>query len=316
MIARGCSGSQEEIMRGLEFVNYYRLSGYSYPFRNVPEDDFAPGTSFEKIWNLYRFDRRLRFLILDAVERIEIALRTRIAYHWAESSAAKKISNPQNVDNFYRRSYKKEKEKLFKELQSRYERATDDCFVHHRNVLKLKTVGKLPVWVFVELMMFGPLINLLKDGLKESVKYAVAESFGFERPFFGDFISALTLIKEARNCCAHHARVWNKRWLFLSKLGNPQTPIAPKIKFPCALNARFSAADGAWNIPKECAGMSFDRSTTLSLLAFCSYFVKKIAPQSRWQERVVSLFDEIPLPEKLRASAGFAPNWRTHPLFS
>lgn len=264
------------------------------------------------MWNLYRFDRRLRFLILDAVERIEIALRTRIAYHWAEFTSAKGISNPQKFDRFYRRNYRKNT--LILDLQKRYEHTADDCFIHHRNHLGIDSVLELPVWVFVELAMFGQLFLLLKDGLRESVKYAVAASFGFEHTDFDSFISSLALIKEARNCCAHHARVWNRRWILF---GDPaRQPIAPEIKFPCGLCAQFSEKTHSWTIPPTYAGMSFDRTTTLSLLAFCSFFTEKIAPQSCWRERVVSLFDELSPPENLQAQAGVVSGWREHPLFS
>jgi abortive infection bacteriophage resistance protein len=63
-------------------VNYYRLSGYWYPFRN-PDDTFKAGTTFEAVWRRYVFDRRLRLLVMDAVERLEVAVRSQLAYHHA-----------------------------------------------------------------------------------------------------------------------------------------------------------------------------------------------------------------------------------------
>lgn len=68
----------------LAMANYYRLSGYWYPFRAV-ENTFRPGTAFEQIWRRYTFDRHLRLLVMDALERIEITLRTQFAYHHAHS---------------------------------------------------------------------------------------------------------------------------------------------------------------------------------------------------------------------------------------
>ncbi len=82
MISRGIVGDRELIETRLSSVNYYRLSGYLYPFRN-PDDTFKAGTTFEMVWQRYAFDRRLRLLVMDAIERIEIAVRSQLACHHA-----------------------------------------------------------------------------------------------------------------------------------------------------------------------------------------------------------------------------------------
>lgn len=73
--SRGMTGDRAQIVDRLAVVNYYRLSGYWHTFRQLPEQTFKPNTSFEKVWERYAFDRRLRFLVMDAVERVEVALR-------------------------------------------------------------------------------------------------------------------------------------------------------------------------------------------------------------------------------------------------
>lgn len=313
MKERGCNSELDEIIQHLKVVNYYRLSGYAYSFRNLPEDNFIEGTTIEKIWNLYRFDRRLRLLILDAIERIEIALRTTIAYHWAKSVAKKSISNPQKYDNYYRKKYRKQK--LINELQGRYATAQDDCFVHHKNKLGISSVLELPVWVFVELAMFGNLLFLLKDGLKEEVKYSVAKDFGFDKHDFNSFISILTLIKEARNCSAHHVRVWNRCWIREDNSNSEKNLIAPEIKTPGIFNAEFCENSQSWIFPKTYNKMSFKGQTTMALLAFCSFFMQKLVPQSQWLRRLHQLFLEFPLSEKFLAQMGASIFWNKHPLF-
>ena len=73
---------QEGILRDrLQSVGYYRLSGYWYPFRVNEGDHFKPNTEFRRVWDRYVFDRRLRLLCLDALERIEIALKSLVSYH-------------------------------------------------------------------------------------------------------------------------------------------------------------------------------------------------------------------------------------------
>ena len=73
----------------LEFIGYYRLSGYSYAFRKSPyNDNFVAGTEFKNIIELYKFDRKLKLILLDAIERIEIALRVALTYCLAEKSVS------------------------------------------------------------------------------------------------------------------------------------------------------------------------------------------------------------------------------------
>ncbi len=57
----------------LQHISYYRLSAYMIPFQGK-KDVFNADTTFEKIVDLYVFDRELRLLVLDAIERIEIAV--------------------------------------------------------------------------------------------------------------------------------------------------------------------------------------------------------------------------------------------------
>src|SRR5690554_5939805 len=71
--------------RYLSNISYYRLRAYTYPYQNNLKENqpFISEVSIEDIMELYTFDRHLRLLIFDAVERIEIALRTQIIYQWA-----------------------------------------------------------------------------------------------------------------------------------------------------------------------------------------------------------------------------------------
>src|ERR1700693_1155943 len=71
----------------LAHINYYRLRAYWLPFENANDTNgahsFLPGTNFESILTYYSFDQRLKLLLIDAVERVEISLRTHWAYELA-----------------------------------------------------------------------------------------------------------------------------------------------------------------------------------------------------------------------------------------
>ena len=83
LIERGMQGDAALMRRWLETVGYYRLSAFWLPFEVPPADDktrskrFAAGLRFDTIVDIYVFDRKLRLLVMEAIERIEIAVRSR-----------------------------------------------------------------------------------------------------------------------------------------------------------------------------------------------------------------------------------------------
>lgn len=84
LISRGLNVSnQETVSHYLKFIGYYRLSAYFIPFQcggeSPKKHHFQPDTNFEQILELYIFDRKLRLLVMDAIERIEVAIKAAIS---------------------------------------------------------------------------------------------------------------------------------------------------------------------------------------------------------------------------------------------
>jgi len=83
LLDRGMVGDQAVIRRWLETVGYYRLSAYWLPYElpaigeETRTKQFRDNASFHQIIDIYVFDRKLRLLVTEAIERIEIALRSR-----------------------------------------------------------------------------------------------------------------------------------------------------------------------------------------------------------------------------------------------
>ena len=63
----------------LKDIGYYRLSAYFLPFK-YSDETYHQGLTFNKIYRIYEFDRKLRSILLSAIEVIEVSLRARIAY--------------------------------------------------------------------------------------------------------------------------------------------------------------------------------------------------------------------------------------------
>ena len=87
VISRGMICDRDELINHLNNVSYYRLSGYWYGFKNS-DDSFVPRTNFSVVWNTYTFDRQFRLLVLDAIERVEVFLRTNLAYYLSQKVKA------------------------------------------------------------------------------------------------------------------------------------------------------------------------------------------------------------------------------------
>ena len=61
----------------LDNIGYYRLSAYMYPLLKMPKTAhlYKEGSTFKKVMMLYRFDKKLRLLMFNEIEKIEIAIR-------------------------------------------------------------------------------------------------------------------------------------------------------------------------------------------------------------------------------------------------
>ena len=72
--------NENEALKAIHTIGYYRMSAYLHPLLCIPkkEHKFKVGTTFEQAMSIYTFDRCLRLLIFDQIERIEIAMRSTI----------------------------------------------------------------------------------------------------------------------------------------------------------------------------------------------------------------------------------------------
>lgn len=289
LLARGLVADREELVHRLSSVNYYRLSGYLFPFRQ-PDERFQPGTTLEVVWRRYTFDRRLRVRIMDAIERIEVAVRTKLVYHLShhipmgssEPAGAFGYLDVRLFPGFKMASeYLKWRSKLAMET----DRAKSEKFVQHFRAKYGAEHPELPGWMVAELMSFGSMLTMVKNVIPE-VQKKVADEYGFP---FEHFISWLQALMVLRNACAHHDRIWNRE---SGKAGKPQ-----KNKFP------------KWHqtplIPNDRTGY---------LLTICHFWLGKISQTTQWKHRLFGLFDEFPdIPLE---PMGLPENWQQHPLWT
>lgn len=205
----------------LERVGYYRLSGYWYPLRVIDPvesqvqrkavrlDDFAPGSRLEDVARLYVFDKKLRLLALDALERIEMAVRVDVA-HLLGARDPLAHQNPTCLHgNFAKKviqrgpdAGKTQHQVWLEKYESHLRRARKEPFVVHH----LEKYGELPIWAAIEVWDFGALSKLFA-GLQYADQQAIAAKYGAPSgEAFGKWLRTLNFI---RNVSAHHSRLWN-----------------------------------------------------------------------------------------------------------
>jgi abortive infection bacteriophage resistance protein len=289
LLARGMAGDRDQIIRRLSQVSYYRLSGYWYPFRqldpNDPSnvlDDFKPNTTFDAVWSRYVFDRQLRLLVLDAIERIEVAVRSQLAFHHShEFGLFDYATDPTTLpgcNSHYRTTF-------LHNLEVEVNRSKD-AFVKHFFTKYGDTHRYLPVWMAVEIMAFGSVLTFY-SGSPHKIKKAIAATFDMPARVFATWLLTLNTV---RNICAHHARLWNR------EIGT--APMIPRQKdYP------------DWHQPKP---MRANR--LFATLTICKWSLDRIAPQSQWADRLRALLagsPDIPI-----ASMGFPADWTQCPIWT
>lgn len=204
LAARGIEiGDRAAAIAELRRINYYRLSGYWYPFRQIGTsgrlDDFFPGTRFADVVALYDFDTRLRAATFSALAPIELAFRAAIGHELGRVDPLAhlmpdKLGLRARTGNSYTR--------WLATYNTQLRTSREDFVAHHH----AKYGGTLPVWAGVELLDFGCLTYLFGFSPRP-VQDAVAAACGLTAPQVETWLKALNIL---RNTCAHHGRLFNK----------------------------------------------------------------------------------------------------------
>ena len=102
---------EEKAQHYLSHIGYYRLSAYMYPLLSIPKEQhlFKQGVTFGKVMMLYRFDKKLRLLLFNEIEKIEVAVRCAIVNFGTEMTGspfwmtdANNFSNPSKFNRSMR----------------------------------------------------------------------------------------------------------------------------------------------------------------------------------------------------------------------
>lgn len=297
---RGMTVSDEDFARKyFEFVTYYRLCAYWLPYEipsktNPRVHCFAPDTNFQDIVRHYEFDRELRILLVDAIERVEIALRTR----WV--NILKFEYGPHSFLDTHPFTLQKDKSRQITWSQHQGvgklifdHRKSKEVYVKH---FREKYDEALPpIWAAVEQMSLGTLSLWITNTNERRIRNKICEPFKLDEKIVISFLHHLVPL---RNACAHHSRVWNrsftKRWS-RPKMGprelidslletEPQNPREPKSPFKIY--------------------------NSLTMLV---YLTKVIQPNTQWPSKLVDLLERYEIDV---SQMGFPQNYLKLPMWS
>ena len=86
-----------------------------------------------------------------------------------------------------------------------------------------------PAWIVFEILPFG-CVSRIYENLKRPYRKAVAEKFGIEESILQSWFHALSVL---RNSCAHHSRIWNRKYPFRIKKANAFPELDTAERFYC-----------------------------------------------------------------------------------
>ena len=198
--------SAKEYLRN---ISYFRLQGFWWEFQIDKENHkFKKGTTFKNIIELYTFDRKFRLIVFDALERIEISLRTKLVYYpsieldqwWFE-----------NENYFHSKKFHQES---LKEIDKELSRTKEVFIKSHYD--KYGNEHRPPAYKTLEVISFGCLSKLYSN-LKNDIaaKDRVAKELNLPNHTF--LKSWLQNFNTVRNIIAHHSRIWNRNIDFAPK---------------------------------------------------------------------------------------------------
>ena len=261
----------------METVSYYRLRAYWKPFEMEGDPPgeyiFQNDLNFWRISSLYIFDRKLRMLLFDGIERIEVALRTK----WNNLVAQKYGPHGYLNKKYFKENYHQQN---VLDLHRVFIRSKDEFAKHYKKTYSSPYLP--PVWVATELMSFGLLSKFIKNLVHRVDRNVLAHSFILDEKVLTSFLEHLSIV---RNICAHHGRIWNR--------SIPKDFVLPNA--PSELNASLN-----------CNSRKYLYNTLVMIIHILG-FINLDNEDNDWKKNLILLLENNP--EDLYRM-GFPEDWR------
>ena len=271
---RGMVADRDDLINHLRDVGYYRLSGYWHIHKKQGSDEFQEGTTFRRVWDMYVFDRQFRLVVFDAVEHVEVYMRTQLAYILAEQTGPFGFLDRGKLPRLSEKRYGH----FIEKCHDTYGRAKrGEPFAKHFHNKYGDHHDLPPYWILVNVMDFGMVVALYK-GSPVLVRKQIAHNLGINTTVLDSW---LLTVNTVRNICAHHGRLWNRT------IGNPpKIPRSPKLHDP-------------YDVKND---------KMFGTLTMLSYLLERIAPDTSWRKRLLDMM--FGLTRRNQERMGFTGEWR------
>lgn len=272
-------------------IGYYRLSAYFPPFYTQSQADqndhlFRQGTDFQDILSIYIFDRKLRLFVMEAIERIEVSVRS----HWSNALAMTYGSHAIMDAQLYDCPWKHTK--YIAQIANNLSDSREVFIEHYKS--KYSDPFLPPIWAVVETFSLGQLSKWIESTKDAKIKKEIAKQLGL--PQVEILQNSLHCLTNIRNICAHHGRLWNKRNViqirYIKKLSNVLT-IEETV-----------TTDGIQKQPSR---------QIYNYLVLISHIIKNINPQTSWTKNLILHIDTA-TSDQIDAM-GFPTNWKQNPFW-
>jgi abortive infection bacteriophage resistance protein len=169
LIERGLivGDNKAEIVYYLTNVSYYHLSIYFKFFQR--DDIFIKGTTFEEVLRIYTFDNKLRFLLLELLERIEKSFKSRVARNLSLATHDSHFHT--SMEHYINETRYNELQLIFETV---YGNSNEISIDHYRSKYTEPTLP--PIWTTVEILTFGQVVKFSK-ALTRRNQNLIARSF-------------------------------------------------------------------------------------------------------------------------------------------
>lgn len=188
----------------LNFIGHYRLKGYWFHLVDPDTKLFGNGVTFEMIRDRYEFDREIRALILEAAERLEVAVRGSICNYLSLKYSPHWYLDP--------KLFKPVREfgigQMLSKIESEVGRSRDKNFIE-AYFRKYDDPYLPPSWGMSECVTLGMWSRTFKILREPADKKAIAAKFGtLQVEVFESWLHTLSVL---RNMAAHHDRFLRRK---------------------------------------------------------------------------------------------------------
>lgn len=185
--------------------NYFFINGYRHLFmKSFKDTNFIPGTTFEELYAMFVFDRKVRNIFFKNLLIVENNIKSLISYELSKNFGFKEKDylNPNNFskDPIKIRQVHDVLNKVKRQIRVNGKQ-------HSATMHYITNYGYIPLWILVKVLSFG-IVSELYNILDIENQKSIAGFYNIDTETLGIY---LTILSNYRNLCAHEDILYDHR---------------------------------------------------------------------------------------------------------